>query len=140
MHYVVNYCDLFFVLCVFHFTHCCLAKRELKYWGEGGGGGGVSYSVDFSLNFSLTKYLCAVAKFSNSGNIRVGDIMKRQIHFSHIHTSSSSSSSSSSYLYLPSGFFRVAYATTDISEHLPTQPQEYTHKRPDHNTGNYVPY
>ena len=33
----------------------------------------------------------------------------------------SSSSSSSSYLYLPSEFFRVAYAA-NISEHLPTQP------------------
>ena len=36
------------------------------------------------------------------------------------------SSSSSSYIYLPSDF-RVAYAAS-ISEHLPTQPWEYTHK------------
>ena len=35
------------------------------------------------------------------------------------------------------GFFRVAYAAS-ISEHLPTQPQRP--ERPDHNTGNYVPY
>ena len=44
----------------------------------------------------------------------------------HVPVLTSSSSSLSSYLYLPSDF-RVAYAAS-ISEHLPTQPWEYTHK------------